>query len=322
MHTIAKPHLNWVLPLLALCAVALALLGASGDALWHLRLPRVASGFVVGALLALSGLAMQVLLRNPLADPYVLGTSSGAAAGAITALLLGSAMWLGAAVGALLASSLLLTLARRALALHDESAAVHMTLIGAMLAACLGAASTLLLTLTPDEQLRGAVFWLVGDLSTSSASVDGVLGVNVVVGNLGLWLAVAWLFVFLVFLMRHSRSVDRLMLGAEAAAQLGVPVARLRLALLLLASLAVAVCVAMSGAIGFVGLVVPQWLRLGGVFATKRLAWLSALGGGALLVLADTAARTVAYPLELPVGAVMALIGAPALMWFLSRGVR
>lgn len=314
MQATHKPHLNWVLPLLALCAVALALLGASGDTLWLLRLPRVATGFAIGALLALSGLALQILLRNPLADPYVLGTSSGAAAGAITALLLGTAMWLGAALGALLASGLLLGLAGRALRLHDESAAVHMTLMGAMLAACLGALSTLLLTLTPDEQLRGAVFWLVGDLSSST--VGG--GMN----GLGLWLAFVWLALFVLYLIVRGRSVDRLMLGADAAAQLGEPVARLRVELLLLASLAVAICVALAGAIGFVGLVVPQLLRLLGVFAARRLAWLSALGGGALLVLADMLARGVAYPLELPVGAVMALIGAPALMWFLSRGVR
>jgi iron complex transport system permease protein len=259
----------------------------------------------VGSLLALAGLGLQVLLRNPLADPYVLGHSTGASVGALVALLTGFELWIGAAGGALLAGLALLWLARPALAIADD-ASPRLILLGAMLAAVFGAIATLLLALVPDERLRGALFWMVGDLSGANASL----------WNLG---AAA---VFVAWLWARGRSVDRLMLGADAAWLLGEPVRRLRLELLLLASFAVGLSVATAGAIGFVGLVVAQGWRLAGVSRTRELAVLSALSGAALLVAADLLARMVAAPLELPVGAVMALIGAPCFIWFLSRGVR
>jgi iron complex transport system permease protein len=163
-----------------------------------------------------------------------------------------------------------------------------------------------LLALVPDERLRGAIFWMVGDLSGADASLWNLAAAGVFV---------AWLWV-------RGRSVDRLMLGADAAWLLGEPVRRLRLELLLLASFAVGLAVATAGAIGFVGLVVAQGWRLAGVLRTRELAVLSALSGAALLMAADLLARMVASPLELPVGAVMALIGAPCFIWFLARGVR
>ena len=284
------------------------LLGAGGldfEMIVTLRAPRLLAAAGVGALLAQAGLALQVLLRNPLADPYVLGTSGGASVGALLALMLGAGLWLGAGIGALAAGLLLLALTRSALASHDDASA-RLILTGAMLAALSGAASTLLLTLTPDQRLRGAIFWLVGDLS-------GAQG-----GAWGLAAAVA----FMLLLQWRARGVDRLMLGSEAAALLGEPVRRLRLELLVAASLAAGIAVASAGAIGFVGLVVPQGLRLAGVHATRPLAMLSALGGATLLAAADLAARSVAPPLELPVGAVMALIGAPLFIVFLARSSR
>jgi iron complex transport system permease protein len=277
--------------------------GVDMQVLQSLRAPRVAAAACVGALLAQSGLALQVLLRNPLADPYVLGTSSGAAVGGIVALLLGGLMWLGAALGALAAGALLMLLARGAISTRADDASSRLILTGAMLAAVLGAVSTLLLTLTPDARLRGAIFWLIGDLSGAEAS----------------WPANLFALFFIAAYARFSRAIDRLMLGSEAAHLLGEPVARLRMGLLVLACIATALAVSMAGSIGFVGLVVPQALRLGGVRGTKHLAWMSALGGAALLVLADTLARSVAWPLELPVGAVMGLIGAPVFIWFLAR---
>ncbi len=307
-----RQHMRWLLPALTLLAIGLALRGVAPDLLWSLRAPRVLAALSVGALLALSGLAMQVLLRNPLADPYVLGTSGGAAVGSILALLLGGLMWLGAACGALGAGLLLLWLAngrfwgRAALGVQDDDASARLILAGAMLAAVFGAVSTLLLTLAPDERLRGAIFWLVGDLS-GAGDARWALGLAL--------LAVAW------YLWR-SAAVDRLMLGSEAAWLLGEPVRRLRHELLLLACLATATAVALAGAIGFVGLVVPQVLRMTGVRNTRQLAWMSALGGGTLLVLADTLARSLVWPLELPVGAVMSLIGAPVFIIFLARSVR
>ena len=293
--------------LLVVVAAALAI-GSAGldiDMIRALRAPRVAAAAGVGALLALSGLAMQSLLRNPLADPYVLGTSGGAAVGALLALMFGVAITVGAAAGALSAGALLLWLARRALATTDD-ASPRLILAGAMLAALFGAMASLLLALTPDQRLRGAIFWLVGDLSGAS---DG-----------GATLAAA--VVFVAWFAWRERALDRLLLGSVAAHLLGEPVRRLRFELLIGASLAAALAVASAGAIGFVGLVIPHALRLAGVQCTRDLALLAPLGGAALIVAADLLARTVALPIELPVGAVMALVGAPAFVWFLSRGGR
>lgn len=294
---------------LAVAAVVAALAIGSGgwdrDLILALRVPRVLAAAGVGALLALAGLVMQVLLRNPLADPYVLGTSGGASVGALLALLAGAALWVGAGLGALGAGALLLLLARSALAATDD-ASPRLILVGAMLAALFGALSTLLLMLTPDERLRGAIFWLVGDLSGA--------------GDRGACLAAALLL--LAMLAWRGRSVDRLMLGVEAAGLLGEPVRRLRLELLAAASAAVGLAVATAGAVGFVGLVVPQAWRLAGVQHTRELAGLSALGGATLLVAADLVARVVAAPMELPVGAVMALLGAPCFIALLMRGAR
>ena len=248
---------------------------------------------------------MQALLRNPLADPYVLGTSGGAAVGALLAMMLGAAMAFGAAAGALAAGALLVWLARRALAASDD-ASPRLILSGAMLAAVFGALATLLLTLTPEQRLRGAIFWLVGDLSGAD--------------HAGVTLVAALLFA-LALLARH-RAIDRLLLGSEAAHLLGEPVRRLRLELLVGASLAAGLAVASAGAIGFVGLVVPHALRLAGVQRTRDLAWLAPLGGAALLMAADLLSRSVASPIELPVGAVMALVGAPVFIVFLTRGAR
>jgi iron complex transport system permease protein len=284
------------------------LIGSAGvdyEMIRSLRAPRVAAAAGVGALLALSGLAMQALLRNPLADPYVLGTSGGAAVGALLALMFGVAMAFGAAAGALAAGALLVLLARRALAASDD-ASPRLILTGAMLAAVFGALATLLLTLTPEQRLRGAIFWLVGDLSGAD--------------HAGASLAAALVF-SLVLMVRH-RAIDRLLLGSEAAHLLGESVRRLRLELLVGASLAAGLAVASAGAIGFVGLVVPHALRLAGVQRTRDLACLTPLGGAALLMAADLLSRSVAMPIELPVGAVMALIGAPVFIVFLARGTR
>jgi len=295
--------------LLALAVAALSLgLGAGG---WDwtlvrlLRVPRTLAAAGVGSLLALAGLCLQVLLRNPLADPYVLGHSGGAAVGALLALLAGGSLWLGAAGGALAAGLALLALARPALSASDD-ASPTLILLGAMLAAIFGAVSTLLLALVPDERLRGAIFWLVGDLSGADGGASNLLAAALLAA------ALTW----------RARSVDRLMLGADAAWLLGEPVRRLRLELLVAASVAVGLAVSTAGAIGFVGLVVAQGWRLAGVHGTRSLAMLCALTGAALLMAADLLARMVAAPLELPVGAVMALIGAPCFIVFLARGVR
>ncbi len=300
---------------IALLALATALVAAlalglgSGGWDWQLivtlRAPRVAAAAGVGSLLALAGLSLQVLLRNPLADPYVLGHSTGASVGALAALLLGVQIWIGAAGGALAAGLALLWLARPALAAADD-ASPRLILLGAMLASVFGAIATLMLALVPDQRLRGAIFWMVGDLSGADASLWNLAGAG---------LFVAWLWA-------RGRSIDRLMLGADAAWLLGEPVRRLRLELLVFASLAVGLAVSTAGSVGFVGLVVAQGWRLAGVLRTRELALLSMLSGAALLMGADLVARLAVAPLELPVGAVMALIGAPCFIWFLAKGLK
>ena len=289
----------------AACALGLGSGGWDWQLITVLRAPRVAAAAGVGSLLALAGLALQVLLRNPLADPYVLGHSGGASVGTLVALLLGAPLWIGAGAGALVAGLALLWLARPALAVADD-ASPRLILLGAMLAAIFGAVATLLLVLVPEQRLRGAIFWLVGDLSGADASLHDLAGAAL----------------FVAFLWWRGRSVDRLMLGADAAWLLGEPVRRLRLELLVIASVAVGLAVSTAGAIGFVGLVVAQGWRLAGVLRTRELAILSAFSGAAVLMAADLLARVVATPVELPVGAVMALIGAPCFIWFLARGVR
>lgn len=304
-----RPVLLALALLLSLAVVAAALRwGAAGldaQVIWQLRAPRVLAAAGVGALLALSGLAMQIVLRNPLADPYVLGTSGGASVGALLALMFGASLWAGAAVGALACAAALLWLARAALRQADD-ACVRLILLGAMLAALTGAAAQLMLSLVPDRVLRGAVFWMGGDFS--AAHDDGAcLAAAIVLAALLAW---------------RARSVDRLMLGSEAAALLGERVALLRALLLGGASLAVAASVATAGAIGFVGLVVPHLLRLCGVHGVRAQAGGCVVAGATLLVAADLVARTVASPMELPVGAVTALVGAPAFVWFLWRDAR
>lgn len=306
------------LALLVVLGLALLLpwTGWSWEVWVTLRGPRVVAGAVVGALLALSGLALQILLRNPLADPYVLGTSGGAVVGALLpqtlAALLGLhvlaavPLGLGAALGAVAAGVLLLALARGALKAREDDASSRLILAGAMLAALLGAVGTLLLMLTPDQRLRGSLFWLVGDLSGASDA---------------LW-AVPVVLLALAYFVWRARALDRLLLGTEVAWLLGEPVRRLRHELLVLAALATACAVALAGAVGFVGLVVPQALRAAGVRHTAALAGMSALGGAALVAWADALARTLAWPLELPVGVVMALIGAPMFIFFLARGAK
>ncbi len=271
----------------------------------ELRLPRALAAAGVGALLAQAGLAMQLLLRNPLADPYVLGASGGAGLGALLMLVaFGGLLGLGSLLGALAALGLLLLLGRRALAATEEQAPAQLILIGAMLSAVFGACSTLTLALVPEHSLRGAVFWLVGDLSGATRG----------------WLLCLLAALLALLLRLGARRLDRVALGGEQAWLLGEPVQRLRLGLVLAAALATAAAVSQAGAIGFVGLVVPHVLRLRGVQRMHQQAWAAPMLGAALLLGADALARGVATPYELPVGAITALVGAPVFVGLLLRG--
>ena len=267
-----------------------------------LRLPRALTAFAVGAMLALSGALLQVLLRNPLADPYVLGVSGGAAVAMLAASLLGiGAAFLGLIgfAGATVSMLLVFGLAR----LGGAGSTTRLLLTGVVLAAGWGAGISLLLALTPTPQLQGVVFWLLGDLSTAQRPA--------------LPLAVAAAGLLLSLLL--ARPLNVLMRGEAVAAALGERPRRLRLAIYFLASLLTAAAVAAAGSIGFVGLIVPHLLRLLSGSDHRYLLPHSALLGGSFLVIADTLARTVLAPLQLPVGVLTALIGVPVFLFLLSR---
>ncbi len=278
-----------------------------------LRMPRVVSGFAVGGLLALAGALMQLLLRNPLADPYVLGVSGGSAAGALLfgIVLPGSLLGLqgGALAGALAATLLLVLLARRSIAsapATDGTAGVALILNGVMVSAGFGALLTLLLSLADDTSLRGALFWLMGDIETDSY-------------NLSAWIVLA---LALAWSMRQAAALNVLAHGATMAQLLGIRTSRLRFSVLVVASIATAAAVAVAGAIGFVGLVVPHALRLVMGNDQRLLLPAAVFGGGVVLVLADTAARTVFAPVQLPVGVATAMVGVPVFLYLLNRGRR
>ncbi len=307
----------------ALCAMGLASLcggtgcfipSSSAEVWWQLRVPRALSAFAVGGSLALSGALMQVLLRNPLADPFVLGISGGAAAGALAAGWLVPAslalfgLHLGALAGALGAIGLLFGLAHPALARQASLfstgyTSVRLILTGVMISAGFGALTSLLLSLSDDTSLRGAMFWLMGDLDTTELMWPAWLV---------LLLSVAWC-------VRHAVALNVLSQGDLTAHLLGLPVRRLRTAALVVASVTAATAVSVAGAIGFVGLVVPHALRLVVGNDQRRLLPSSVLVGGAALCLADLASRSLMAPIQLPVGVVTALVGVPVFLMLLGR---
>jgi len=235
--------------------------GKTSSLIMELRLPRALTAFSVGGLLAIAGVLMQVLLRNPLAEPYILGSSGGAAVAALAAMLLG--------LGRLL-------------------------LTGVVLAAGFSAATTLMLALSPDQNLRGMLFWLMGDLS--------------------------WALILLVFASTlAARHLNVLSRGELQAAIVGMPVVGFRYLVFAAASLATALAVTTVGVIGFIGLVVPHLVRLLAGSDHRIVVPASALAGGILLVIADTLARTIMAPRQLPVGALTAMIGVPLFLLLMGR---
>jgi iron complex transport system permease protein len=271
----------------------------------ELRLPRALAAFAVGGLLALAGALMQALLRNPLADPYILGISGGAAVGALGAMLAGAtAMITPAALGGALASTVLVFGLARTGAERAPWTTTRLLLTGVVVAAGWGAVIALLLTLAPDVQVKGMLFWLIGDLGGTTAATPPLLALAVtLVGSLAL-----------------ARDLNVLARGEDVAAALGVAVARTTMVLCTLAAFGTAVAVTTAGSVGFVGLVVPHGLRLVIGNDQRLLLPASVLTGGTLLLLADTLARTIAAPIQLPVGVITALVGVPVLLALLARG--
>lgn len=291
---------------LPLAKVAQAFTGG-GDALTHtlvigLRLPRAVTAFAVGGLLALAGALMQVLLRNPLADPYILGVSGGAAVGALLSLLAGLAgYWVSgsAFLGALVSMLIVFVLA------HGRGGwtPTRLLLTGVVVAFGWGAAISLLLVLSDNASLRGMLFWLMGDLSYRGSG----------------WLPLAVLVIGLAVCLPFARHLNVLARGETLAEALGVAVRPFSIAIYIAASLFTAVAVTEAGAIGFVGLVIPHLLRLVSGSDHRTLLPGAVLLGGSLLMLADTLARTVIAPEQLPVGVVTAAIGVPVFLYLLNR---
>ncbi len=267
-----------------------------------LRLPRALAAFACGGLLALAGALMQVLLRNPLADPYILGISGGAGVGALLAIFFGlSVAGLNgfAFAGALLAILLVFGLA------HGDGSwtQTRLLLTGVMVAAGCGAMITLLLSIAPEERLRGMLFWLMGDFSQGVHPTYALAGLAV----LGL------------LTTPLARDLNVLIRGSDTAKALGVSVSFVRVTIYVLASMATAVSVTTAGSVGFVGLVVPHFMRMIVGNDQRVLLPTSMLAGGIFLVLADTLARVFIAPQQLPVGVVTALIGVPVFLFLLNR---
>jgi len=279
--------------------------GMSATVVRELRLPRAVAVFACGGLLAIAGALMQVLLRNPLADPYVLGISGGAAVGALAAMLFGLAPWLvdlAAFAGALGAMLLVFGLA------HGDGSwtQTRLLLTGVIVAAGCGAAVTLMLSLATDMRLQSMLFWLMGDASGASRP----------------WPALVLMVVGLVAVLPFARDLNVLARGELSARALGVRVERLRYLLYLVASLLTATAVTLVGSVGFVGLIVPHLVRFAIGNDQRVLLPASMLAGGTLLTVADTAARIVIAPMQLPVGVLTALIGVPVFLFLLSRHPR
>lgn len=266
----------------------------------ELRLPRLLSAFGIGALLALAGVLLQALFRNPLADSYVLGVSGGSALGALVALLFGASLWLvqgAAAAGAMLATLLVLTLAR-------GGGTVRVLLTGVVIASACGALVTLVLVLADTGQLRGMMFWLAGDLGWAARPLPMAIAA-----------AIATLFIALL-----ARPLDVLATGETTAQSLGLDLRRWRIGVVVMAGMLTAGAVIQGGTIGFIGMLVPHLVRLAFSTASHRVVVpAAALAGGTLLAAADLVARTAAAPRQLPVGAVMALLGVPVFLGLLRR---
>ncbi|HKV37002.1 MAG TPA: iron ABC transporter permease [Pyrinomonadaceae bacterium] len=295
----------------SLCAIAS--LGTSDcglsrdqyDILFQIRLPRILLAAAVGGSLATAGASYQALLRNPLAEPYLLGVSNGAAVGTMIALVFfGANEWsrpVLAFAGALVATLAVYQLARGRAGATPE----RLILAGVIVTTFLSSVIVFVTTLMDATRIRSFTFWLLGDLSGTTQTLLPVAIVITVAGTVALTL--------------NARSLNLLMLGERDAFDLGVEVGRVRIVVFVVASLLVGSSVAASGSVGYVGLVVPHLVRLSLGSDNRITIPAAALGGALFVIVADTVARTVIAPRELPVGAITALIGAPLFIYLLKR---
>lgn len=283
---------------------------AEQSIVWGVRLPRVILAAAVGAGLAVCGATLQAMVRNVLADPYVLGVSSGASAGAAAAILFGVGGGLGvlglpasAFAGAMVAALGVFGLAR----IGGKTTSIRLVMAGVAIGYALSAVTSILVFSSDSpEGSRSVMFWLLGSLALAQWTPTLLVVLLVVAGTL--FITTVW-----------GRRLDALSIGDETALTLGIPPSRLRLQLLILVSLCIGCLVATSGAIGFVGLVVPHLARRLVGAAHRRMLPVAALLGSTFLIFADVLARTVWSPRELPIGIVTALIGAPFIVTLVRR---
>ncbi|MBP0937774.1 FecCD family ABC transporter permease [Streptomyces goshikiensis] len=287
--------------------------GAFASIVWDVRMPRVLLGAVVGAGLAVAGTVLQALVRNQLADPFLLGASSGASAGAVAVIVLGAGAGVLGGIGvplAAFAGSMGALVAVYALARRGGTMTTgRLILAGVAVQYVLSALTSLVLVLAAHpDQMRSVLFWTLGGLGGARWDELALPAVALLLGT-GLLIALA-------------RPLDLLLAGEEGARTLGLDTGRFRAAVFVLTSLVIGVLVAYSGAIGFVGLMVPHAARMVVGAGHRALLPVAALGGAVFLSLADLLARTAAAPEEIPVGVVTALVGGPFFLWMLRRSTR
>ncbi|MBM4763596.1 iron ABC transporter permease [Bacillus sp. B15-48] len=282
---------------------------AQRNIIWEIRFPRVLLGATVGAGLALVGAAIQALVRNSLADPYILGVSSGASVGATLVILFGAfslfgvyALSVAAFLGALLSVVLVFFLAQ----VGGRISTIRLLLAGIAISMILSALTNFIVISAPDEEgIRSAMFWMMGSL-TGAKWESLPVAVIAVIGT----------FIFLTF---QSRSLNLLLMGEDTAATLGININVFRKILIVVTALLTGVLVAVSGAIGFVGLMVPHIVRLLVGSDHKRVLPISLLFGAVFMIWADVVARLIVAPEELPIGIVTALCGGPFFIWLLRK---
>lgn len=276
--------------------------------LYSIRIPRVLLAGLVGAALSCAGVVFQALLRNPLADPYVLGVSGGAAVGAISAIVIGLGSLPFGIPGLAFTGGLLSILLVWGLSgVTGDRRTDRMLLAGIIVNAFFSALIMFLVSTAGGEQIHSVVFWLMGDLAMA--------------GERDIWLAALFLAAGFAVMFFHARDLNILITGEGTALQLGIPVQRTRMILLVSASLVTGAAVSVSGVIGFVGLVVPHIVRMRFGSDHRLLLPASLLFGSAFLMAADTVARIVLAPAELPVGVITALCGAPYFAYLMKRSV-
>ncbi|MBT4838494.1 MAG: iron ABC transporter permease [Methylococcales bacterium] len=320
-HAVSKVLISFVLILIPIISIIVSLvsgiieitwselfsLSNSSDSLSYkiivdVRLPRTICAFAVGGMLSMAGAIMQTLIRNPLADPYILGISGGASIGAILAILLGfSSFWvpLGAMSGSLVSMMIIFLLISQL----SSFSSTHLLLYGVVLAMGWNAIISFILTISPADSLHNMLFWMMGDLNYAQSPS----------------LAIFLLLVGLLLILPFTKILNILNLGNEQAMVLGVNINKMSLYLLLIASFLTATSVTIAGSIGFVGLIVPHMIRLTLGYNHTVLIPASISIGGSLIVIADTIARTAFSPLQLPVGVVTAFIGVPVFLLLLVK---